>query len=221
MALDSMREIFEKAAAGQIPFWQVILETDMEQRQVTAEAVHGKNAGYMAGYAGIRDSLPGDGTLPQRPGGRRRRENAAICRKRQRPLRRVPAGGGRHGIERRRVQRLYAEDRGGADGGSLRRAACGAGAAVSGGDGIGGADPSGAVCRLRHRGGHRLPGLHCRCRRRLSGGDRHRVRHGGGGADLHSGRQRGSDRPRGGHGAEKSSGSGVRPGGRVWWRSPA
>ena len=37
MALDSMREIFEKAAAGQIPFWQVILETDMEQRQVTAE----------------------------------------------------------------------------------------------------------------------------------------------------------------------------------------
>ena len=37
MALDSMQEIFEKAAAGQIPFWQVILETDMEQRQVTAE----------------------------------------------------------------------------------------------------------------------------------------------------------------------------------------
>ena len=37
MALDSMREIFEKAVAGQIPFWQVILETDMEQRQVTAE----------------------------------------------------------------------------------------------------------------------------------------------------------------------------------------
>lgn len=37
MALDSMREIFEKAAAGQIPFWQVVLETDMEQRQVTAE----------------------------------------------------------------------------------------------------------------------------------------------------------------------------------------
>ena len=37
MALDSMQEIFEKVAAGQIPFWQVILETDMEQRQVTAE----------------------------------------------------------------------------------------------------------------------------------------------------------------------------------------
>ena len=37
MALDSMQEIFEKAAAGQIPFWQVVLETDMEQRQVTAE----------------------------------------------------------------------------------------------------------------------------------------------------------------------------------------
>ena len=37
MALDSMQEIFEKAAAGNIPFWRVVLETDMEQRQVTEE----------------------------------------------------------------------------------------------------------------------------------------------------------------------------------------
>ena len=37
MALDSMQEIFDKAAAGGIPFWRVILETDMEQRQVTEE----------------------------------------------------------------------------------------------------------------------------------------------------------------------------------------
>ena len=37
MALDSMQEIFEKAAAGSIPFWRVVLETDMEQRQVTEE----------------------------------------------------------------------------------------------------------------------------------------------------------------------------------------
>ena len=37
MALDSMQEIFEKAAAEQIPFWKVVLETDVEQRQVTEE----------------------------------------------------------------------------------------------------------------------------------------------------------------------------------------
>ena len=37
MALDSMQEIFDKAAAGGIPFWRVVLETDMEQRQVTEE----------------------------------------------------------------------------------------------------------------------------------------------------------------------------------------
>ena len=36
MALNSMQEIFEKAASRSIPFWRVVLETDMEERQVTA-----------------------------------------------------------------------------------------------------------------------------------------------------------------------------------------
>ena len=35
MALDSMREIFERIDAEQIPFWRVVLETDMDERQVT------------------------------------------------------------------------------------------------------------------------------------------------------------------------------------------
>ena len=38
MALDSMREIFDAAKAGEKPFWRVILDTDVEQREVTAEA---------------------------------------------------------------------------------------------------------------------------------------------------------------------------------------
>jgi len=38
MALDSMQEIFERIEAERIPFWQVVLETDIEERQVTAEA---------------------------------------------------------------------------------------------------------------------------------------------------------------------------------------
>lgn len=38
MALDSMEEIFGKMKAGKKPFWQVVLDTDVEERQVTAEA---------------------------------------------------------------------------------------------------------------------------------------------------------------------------------------
>ncbi len=37
MALDSMQEIFDKAEQGQKPFWRVILDTDMEEREVTEE----------------------------------------------------------------------------------------------------------------------------------------------------------------------------------------
>ena len=38
MALDSMQEIFDKIREGNKPFWQVVRDTDMEERQVTAEA---------------------------------------------------------------------------------------------------------------------------------------------------------------------------------------
>ena len=38
MALDSMREICEKAEQGQKPFWREVLETDIEEREVTEEA---------------------------------------------------------------------------------------------------------------------------------------------------------------------------------------
>lgn len=37
MALDSMQEIFDKSEQGQKPFWRVILDTDMEEREVTEE----------------------------------------------------------------------------------------------------------------------------------------------------------------------------------------
>ena len=38
MALDSMQEIFDKIREGNKPFWQVVRDTDVEERQVTAEA---------------------------------------------------------------------------------------------------------------------------------------------------------------------------------------
>ncbi|WP_298021471.1 L-serine ammonia-lyase, iron-sulfur-dependent, subunit alpha [uncultured Dysosmobacter sp.] len=37
MALESMQEIFDKIEKTQKPFWQVILDTDMDEREVTAE----------------------------------------------------------------------------------------------------------------------------------------------------------------------------------------
>lgn len=38
MTLDSMQEIFEKMKVGQKSFWQVVLDVDVEERQVTEEA---------------------------------------------------------------------------------------------------------------------------------------------------------------------------------------
>lgn len=38
MALDSMQEIFEKMQKDQKPFWKVVQDTDVEERQVTPEA---------------------------------------------------------------------------------------------------------------------------------------------------------------------------------------
>lgn len=37
MALDSMQEIFDLAEQGQKPFWKVVLDTDVEQREVSPE----------------------------------------------------------------------------------------------------------------------------------------------------------------------------------------
>lgn len=38
MALDSMKEIFERSARENIPFWEIILQYDMEERQVSRQA---------------------------------------------------------------------------------------------------------------------------------------------------------------------------------------
>ena len=38
MALESMQEIFDKIEKTSQPFWRVVLETDIEEREVTEEA---------------------------------------------------------------------------------------------------------------------------------------------------------------------------------------
>ena len=39
MALDSMKEIFDQMERENIPFWEVVLQADMEERQVTESGV--------------------------------------------------------------------------------------------------------------------------------------------------------------------------------------
>ena len=38
MALDSMKDIFERSARENIPFWEIVLQYDMEERQVSRQA---------------------------------------------------------------------------------------------------------------------------------------------------------------------------------------
>ena len=66
MALNSMEEIFGEMKAGKKPFWQVVLDTDVEERQVTAEASFEKmRANWRAmletvdAYRGDRRSVSG------------------------------------------------------------------------------------------------------------------------------------------------------------------
>ncbi len=189
MALNSMQEIFER---GGFPVHPLLAGGSGNRYGGAAgngRAVHGKNAGCLACYAGICRQLSGRPALPQRPCGRRRCPDAALRRGGyyiQRPL---CAGGHCYGPQRGRVQRLHAEDRGGTNGGRLRRAAGGAGASVPDGPRHRGRDFAGSVYRFRHRRGGQLPGLYRRCFRRLSGGDRHGFRYGGWRADLPAGRR--------------------------------
>ena len=56
MALDSMREIFDRIEREGIPFWQVVRDTDTEERQVTAVASWEKMlAAWRAMLASVED----------------------------------------------------------------------------------------------------------------------------------------------------------------------
>lgn len=72
MALDSMQEIFEKIEKEKKPFWKVVLETDLEERQVTAEqsmekmrktwrAMVETNDSYQADRRSVSGLVGGDG----------------------------------------------------------------------------------------------------------------------------------------------------------------
>ena len=53
MALDSMKEIFERSARENIPFWEIVLQYDMEERQVRRQ---GSMAKMLSTWEAIEDA---------------------------------------------------------------------------------------------------------------------------------------------------------------------
>ena len=59
MALDSMKEIFERSARENIPFWEIVLQYDMEERQVSRQASMAKMLSTWQAIKDAADSYTG------------------------------------------------------------------------------------------------------------------------------------------------------------------
>jgi len=59
MALDSMKEIFECSARENIPFWEIVLQYDMEERQVSRQASMAKMLSTWQAIQDAADSYTG------------------------------------------------------------------------------------------------------------------------------------------------------------------
>ena len=59
MALDSMKEIFERSARENIPFWEIVLQYDMEERQVSRQASMAKMLSTWKAIQDAADSYTG------------------------------------------------------------------------------------------------------------------------------------------------------------------
>ena len=59
MALDSMKEIFERSAWENIPFWEIVLQYDMEERQVSRQASMAKMLSTWQAIQDAADSYTG------------------------------------------------------------------------------------------------------------------------------------------------------------------
>ena len=59
MALDSMKEIFERSARENIPFWEIVLQYDMEERQVSHQASMAKMLSTWQAIQDAADSYTG------------------------------------------------------------------------------------------------------------------------------------------------------------------
>ena len=59
MALDSMKEIFDRSAREEIPFWEIVLQYDMEERQVSRQASMAKMLSTWQAIQDAADSYTG------------------------------------------------------------------------------------------------------------------------------------------------------------------
>ena len=59
MALDSMKEIFERSARENVPFWEIVLQYDMEERQVSRQASMAKMLSTWQAIQDAADSYTG------------------------------------------------------------------------------------------------------------------------------------------------------------------
>ena len=59
MALESMKEIFERSARENIPFWEIVLQYDMEERQVSRQASMAKMLSTWQAIQDAADSYTG------------------------------------------------------------------------------------------------------------------------------------------------------------------
>ena len=59
MSLDSMKEIFERSARENIPFWEIVLQYDMEERQVSRQASMAKMLSTWQAIQDAADSYTG------------------------------------------------------------------------------------------------------------------------------------------------------------------
>ena len=59
MELDSMKEIFERSARENIPFWEIVLQYDMEERQVSRQASMAKMLSTWQAIQDAADSYTG------------------------------------------------------------------------------------------------------------------------------------------------------------------
>ena len=78
MALDSMKEIFDRMEQEGKPFWEIVLETDMDERQVTRNQSMAKMLITWQAMVRRGGQLHRAAAQRQRSGGRRRHENAAV-----------------------------------------------------------------------------------------------------------------------------------------------
>lgn len=116
MALDSMQEIFDKIQAGRKPFWQVVRDTDVEERQVTAEASFEKMHATWRAMVESVDTYRADRRSVSGLVGGDAQRMWDYARPAGDALRPLSAGGDRYGPVRGGVQRLHAPDRGGTHG---------------------------------------------------------------------------------------------------------